>query len=210
MYNSTPPAKADLPSTAKLIKSTLLAGFVASILLVTVVMPAEYGIDPTGIGKLTGLQKMGAIKTSLAKDAAAEMAKEQAMTTTPEQITPDEQTPTTTAPVVPLITTISDEQIFTLIPDAWTEIKLTMSKGNKVDFIWFTDAGKANFDTHADSKRLKIDYHNYAKGSKQRDEGVLEAAFDGGHGWFWRNRTDQAMTITLQTNGEYQGIIILK
>ena len=107
------------------------------------------------------------------------------------------------------ITTQSHEKIFTLAPDAWTEIKLKMDKGAKADFVWFTDGGKANFDTHADSKTLNIDYHNYAKGSKIRDQGVLIAEFDGSHGWFWRNRSGKTMTVTLQTNGVYSDIVVM-
>ncbi|MHA6688251.1 hypothetical protein ACX3P0_22145 [Mesorhizobium sp. A556] len=38
------------------------------------------------------------------------------------------------------------------------------------------------------------------------DEGVLEAAFDGNHGWFWRNRTDADVTVTLKTTGAYKDI----
>tara|TARA_R110002020_G_scaffold232768_2_gene444272 strand:+ start:11459 stop:11578 length:120 start_codon:yes stop_codon:yes gene_type:complete len=32
---------------------------------------------------------------------------------------------------------------------------------------------------------------------------VLEAAFDGNHGWFWRNRTGSPVTVTLKTDGDY-------
>ncbi|MCQ4051749.1 transmembrane anchor protein, partial [Klebsiella pneumoniae] len=31
----------------------------------------------------------------------------------------------------------------------------------------------------------------------------LVAAFDGKHGWFWRNRTDETVKLTLRTDGEY-------
>ena len=72
MYNSNTPTNQDLPSTGKLIKSTIIAAIVAGVLLVTVVMPSEYGIDPTGVGKALGLTEMGDIKTSLAEDAAAD------------------------------------------------------------------------------------------------------------------------------------------
>ncbi|MBL4852751.1 MAG: transmembrane anchor protein [Robiginitomaculum sp.] len=208
MYNSNPPSKSDLPSTAKLVKSTIIAALAAGVLLVTVVMPAEYGIDPTGIGKITGLQKMGAIKTSLAKDAAEEKAKALAAATNPVPVVTEPVAEETAPPPAPGATQ-TDETIFTLAPDAWTEIKLKMNKGAKADYVWFTDGGRANFDTHADSKILEIDYHNYAKGSKERDEGVLEAAFDGGHGWFWRNRSGKTMTITLQTNGAYSDIVVM-
>lgn len=54
------PAPQSLPSTARLLKATGLAIAVASVLLVTVVLPAEYGIDPTGIGTRLGLDVLGA------------------------------------------------------------------------------------------------------------------------------------------------------
>ena len=38
------------------------------------------------------------------------------------------------------------------------------------------------------------------------DDGVLEAAFNGSHGWFWRNRGDAPVTITLRTAGDYAQI----
>lgn len=34
--------------------------------------------------------------------------------------------------------------------------------------------------------------------------------FEGRHGWFWRNRTDGVITVTLKTNGDYQEIKELK
>jgi hypothetical protein len=60
-----------------------------------------------------------------------------------------------------------------------------------------------NYDTHADAPGIK--YHGYGKGTgKPSDEGVLVAAFDGAHGWFWRNRGRETVTVTLRTNGDYQ------
>jgi len=74
MYNTDFPAKADLPSTARLVRSTVIAGVSALAILVTVVLPSEYGIDPTGFGRLTGLTTMGQIKMQLAQEAAADEA----------------------------------------------------------------------------------------------------------------------------------------
>ena len=70
------PNPADLPSSAKLIKSTIVAAVVAAFLLVIAILPAEYGIDPTGVGKVLGLTKMGEIKISLAQEAAAQSTEE--------------------------------------------------------------------------------------------------------------------------------------
>lgn len=204
MSNTNIPTQADLPSTAKLIKSTIIAAIAAGVLLVTVVMPAEYGIDPTGVGKVIGLKKMGDIKTSLAEEAAADRAKTLTANVQDEPV--EVEAVAVTPEPEPAKATQSDEMSVTLAPDEGTEIKVTMAKGDKVQYSWQTDGGKANFDVHADSKKLKIDYQSYSKGSEQKSEGVIEAAFDGNHGWFWRNRTSETMTITLKTNGEYTKI----
>jgi hypothetical protein len=206
----------ELPSNEKLIKSTLLAAAAAGVLLVTVVMPAEYGIDPTGIGNIVGLKKMGEIRVSLDKEAAADKAKDQANssnTNTEVQQAEAEtdivnpafaSTPQSTG--MSATTPMSNEMQVTLAPDEGAEIKADMSKGKKIQYAWSTDGGKANFDIHADSKTLGIDYHPYGKGSAERQEGEIEAAFDGSHGWFWRNRTSNPITITLKTQGEYTDI----
>ena len=74
MYNTEIPNREELPSTVKLIRSTIIAAIVALVLLVTVVMPAEYALDPTGAGRLLGLTEMGEIKEQLAEEAAADEA----------------------------------------------------------------------------------------------------------------------------------------
>lgn len=199
MYNSNNPegSTGELPSTRKLIKSTIVAAVVALVLLVTVVMPAEYGIDPSGVGGVIGLTRMGEIKVSLAEEAAAD-----ALADAESSDAPAATSPPMTLPDSPQ----NHETIITLAPDEGTEVKVAMPKGAKVQYAWSTDGGAANYDVHADSKALGIDYHNYSKGSEQTKEGEIVAAFDGSHGWFWRNRTSSPMTITLRTNGQYTDI----
>ncbi len=208
MYNKNIPSDLELPSSEKLIRSTILAALAAIVLLVTAVLPAEYGIDPTGIGRILGLKKMGDIKVSLAEEAAADRDKdkavsEQSVTSIEAEITMPAPPPAPTEPVVNLL---SHEMHVTLGPNEGTEIKVVLAKGKNVHYTWWTDGGRVNFDVHGDSKELDIDYHNYSKGSKQKSEGDIEAAFDGNHGWFWRNRTSKMITITLQTEGEYTDI----
>ncbi len=61
---------AELPSTRTLVRSTVISAIVAIVLLVTTVLPAEYGVDPTGIGRTLGLTQMGELKLELAREAA--------------------------------------------------------------------------------------------------------------------------------------------
>ena len=48
------------PSSGTLIKATVISIVAAAVILVLVVLPAEYGIDPTGIGGATGLMQLNA------------------------------------------------------------------------------------------------------------------------------------------------------
>ena len=72
MFNAEKPSLSELPSSGQLLKSTIIAAVSAVVILVTVVLPAEYGIDPTGVGKAIGLAEMGEIKTQLAEEAEAD------------------------------------------------------------------------------------------------------------------------------------------
>ncbi len=201
MFNANKPDASELPSTGKLLKSTGIAVAVASALLVTVVLPAEYGVDPTRVGSLLGLTEMGRIKMQLAAEAEAEEANVQPAPVAPAAVA---AAPTTgggseTAPGVR-----TDETVLTLAPDQGAEIKLVMEEGARVDFTWTSSGGAVNFDTHAD--RPGTPYHGYGKGTEQRVEGELVAAFTGSHGWFWRNRTGEPVTVTLRTTGAYSEV----
>jgi hypothetical protein len=221
--SSNLPYEKDLPSTEELIKSTIIAAIAAGLLLITVVLPAEYGIDPTGIGNLLGLKKMGDIRVSLEKEAKEDEAKalasannpavsnDTAVVTTPaETISPSATDTIETQPAEASAAIANDEMQVTLAPDEGIEVKLDMSEGSKVQYAWSSDGGKANFDVHADSQELGIDYHQYGKGSEQSDAGEIEAAFNGSHGWFWRNRTGETIVITLTTEGEYTDLRLVE
>ena len=62
------------PSALRLLRSTAIALVVAGLILTTVVLPAEYGVDPTGLGRVLGLAQMGEIKARLAAEVAADAA----------------------------------------------------------------------------------------------------------------------------------------
>ncbi|WP_315855193.1 hypothetical protein [Chenggangzhangella methanolivorans] len=78
MYNTDIPTRAELPTTRQLLRSTAIAIVSAGVILTTIVLPAEYAIDPTGIGKAIGLAEMGEIKTQLAAEAESDRIKDEA------------------------------------------------------------------------------------------------------------------------------------
>ena len=211
MQNANIPSSVELPSTGKLVRSTVFAVLAAVVLLLIAVLPAEYGIDPTGLGKALGLTRMGEIKVSLAQEADAAPVRDADTGSGQPVSSPEAKAAVPEPEPVKLNTTLlSHEMEVHLAPNEGTEIKVTMAKGRKVGYEWWTNGDRANFDVHGDSEELDINYHNYSKGSAERSKGVIEAAFDGNHGWFWRNRTSEAITVTLQTSGEYTDIKHMK
>ncbi|MBW3569617.1 MAG: transmembrane anchor protein [Gemmatimonadetes bacterium] len=214
MYNADVPPRSELPSSRALIKSTLIAAAVALVLLVTVILPAEYAIDPTRIGRVLGLTQMGEVKMALAREAAAEEAAGAAAApSTPAAATPaGAGTAQPAAPVAAAPAADSGSSHVTeiaLAPGQGREIKLAMREGARVSFEWTVAGGVVNFDTHAD--RPGTPYHGYEKGQAQQSQsGELVAAFDGMHGWFWRNRGRAPVTVTLRTRGDYQELKEIK
>ncbi|QIB50033.1 MULTISPECIES: hypothetical protein [Pseudomonas] len=213
MYNTDMPSRGELPSSARLIRSTIIAAIVALLLLTTVVMPAEYALDPTGAGRLLGLTEMGEIKEQLAEEAAAdeaakmvtaqsseESAPEPAVTASETAAAPEpDAAPKAEAPAAE--PEWQDEVRVVLTPGEGTEFKLTMEEGAVARFFWVSEGGPINYDTHGDGSGQSISYEK-GRGVSE-DEGELEAAFTGNHGWFFRNRNDDDITLVLRTSGNY-------
>lgn len=213
MYNTDMPTPAELPGTGQLVRSTLIALVTAVILLATVILPSEYAIDPTGVGRILGLTEMGEIKQQLADEAAADEATREAL---PQSITseaPDTvsqaEDPIVAAPAdsapeldAPPADAWSDEVSLALAPGEGAEIKLTMQAGGTVTFEWQAEPGHLNSALHGDGTAgERVTYRNGRAEPGHADE--LIADFDGTHGWFWRNRSNETVTMTLQVRGDY-------
>jgi hypothetical protein len=229
MYNTDIPSRAELPSSAQLLRSTLIAATTAAALLVTTILPAEYGIDPTGIGRVLGLTQMGEIKTQLAQEAEQDRLLDQGGTpAAPEApAAPDQRSslmdillsqiviasasaetlPAETLPVEVAQAGHTDETSVTLAPGEGVEVKMEMRKGAQATYSWKTEGGVVNHDTHGEPYDAPNKTHSYSKGrGVASDQGTLQAAFDGNHGWFWRNRGDGNVTVTLNTSGDYENL----
>ena len=199
MYNSEIPSRAEQPSTRQLIRSTIIAAVSALVLLFTVVLPSEYGVDPSGIGRALGLTEMGEIKTRLAREAAKDATATQAPHSEPAAA--KAAASNAGASIGPAW---RDEMTFTLTPGQGTEVKLKMMEGDKAQYAWSVQGGVVNFDTHGDGTGRSV---SYEKGRRvANDEGELIAAFTGNHGWYWRNRGEANVTVLLRTGGAYSDI----
>ena len=248
-------------TSAGLIRSTVMAGAAALAVLTIFYLPAEYGVDATGLGGVLGLTEMGRIKQQLAAEAAAETAAAgaQVLAVDPAVIArlerieaqlasistvvgapspapsagvaeviadpappaPEPEPEAVAAPIaepapeaaaaepaveaaVAEATSASewrDEVSYTLTPGEGIEVKLVMQAGQTARFEWTANGAIVNFETHGDGGGEKVTYET---GREVPDQtGELTAAFTGNHGWFWRNRTDEPVTVTLRTAGDY-------
>jgi hypothetical protein len=197
MFNAEKPSLEELPSSAQLLRSTVIAAVGAVVILVTVVLPAEYGIDPTGAGRVLGLTEMGEIKQELADEAEQDRA-----------IHGPDQSSSVLDDLLGLFVGTAqaeeawrDELTFTLAPGDTAEIKLVMVEGDAAEYAWVAEGGRINFDLHAHGDGRSIDYDR-GRGASAGD-GSIEAPFAGEHGWFWRNRDNADVTVTLQLRGDY-------
>lgn len=198
MNLSNKPKLEELPSSKQLLKSTFIAFIVAVIVLVIAILPAEYGVDPTGLGNSLGLKKMGEIKVQLEQESLETSSKPQTLATTNE------------IPQVEQVLDSANSEVFTytLKPGQAVEVKLKMKKGAKVQYLWSTQNGNLNFDLHGDGDKGSKNFTSYKKGLDfDSDKGELIAQFDGKHGWFWRNRDNQDVTVNLKVEGEFTGIV---
>jgi hypothetical protein len=188
-----------LPTLPQLGKATGAALAVAALILTVAVLPAEYGIDPLGAGKLLGLTKLNG------------GAKKEADVVPPLPLagagTPAPGTIASTSPVARTAAALrSDEMTVTLKPGEGAEVKALMRKGEHVVFSWATDGPPVKADMHGEPEHAKAnEFTTYWKEPQQTGaQGSFTAGFDGIHGWFWRNKGAQPVTITVKVSGFHE------
>ncbi|GGO76612.1 hypothetical protein GCM10011348_04230 [Marinobacterium nitratireducens] len=180
-----------LPSGKSLVKATALAAVTAGALLVTAILPAEYGIDPTGLGESMGLMVLGAAN-------AAE----------PEGSTEAASVDLLGAAIGPVWKSEtgyrSDEMSLTLMPRQGAEIKAVMQAGENFVFHWEVEGGAVSFDMHGEPPNGGDEFTSFWLGRNETTaSGSFEAPFEGTHGWYWQNNGSEPVTVHLTTAGYY-------
>ncbi|NDP47542.1 MAG: hypothetical protein GZ085_03955 [Sulfuriferula multivorans] len=198
-----------LPSLPQLFKATGIALVVAAAILITTVLPAEHGIDPTGIGKALGLTTLSAPETETETEAASALIPDTSAARQPDSEIAAAPAAQASAPIVTASEAPfrSDEMMLTLQPGEGDEIKATMRQGEQFVFSWKAEGGKVNFDMHGERVNAGSDFTSYWKDQQQTSaQGTFVAPFDGTHGWFWRNRGDRPVTVTVKVSGFYASL----
>ena len=201
------PAVEELPSKRQLNRATLAAAGVAAVLLVTTVLPAEYGVDPTGIGRVLGLTPMGEIKRDAATvESEAAPAAETAEADNGDILLEEEPASTTQAAGG----AVGRVQL-TLAPNQGEEVKATMNAGDEFTYHWSTVGPVIRFELHGEPIPAKGDeFTSFEKGSSAGAKGKFRAPFNGTHGWYWRNNTSSPVTVTVSATGTFQKFALVE
>ena len=198
------PTIGELPTTGQLNRATLIAAGVAAAILAVVVLPAEYGVDPTGVGRVLCLTPMGEVKRDAARaDTGGGATAVTASISEPDEVLTLDNA--IAAPAAPAATAQTAEVSLTLQPDEGREVKATMATGQQIDYRWSATGGRVNFELHGEPPGATgSEYTSYEKGTASAGEtGKFRAPFAGTHGWFWRNRGSTPVTITVSATGGF-------
>jgi hypothetical protein len=177
------------PTRRSLLVSTSIAAVVAALALVVVILPAEYGIDPTGLGGVLGLSGMSA-----SGEAPAVPAPEQA------GFVQSHEQPFR-----------SDNVDIVLAPFEEMEFKALLSQGQTMLYSWHVDDGsKLYYEFHGEPtvEGFPEDYYMSYElvDGADSEHGSLAAPFTGRHGWYWLNDNDHPVTIRLRASGYYASL----
>jgi len=164
--------------------------FVAGVVLVMFVLPAEFAVDPMGTGARTGLLDLGvtgrqvaALESAAPSGGGGDQAAILALQERPFQHETIE---------------------LKISPGQWVEYKYRLDKGESLLYSWKT-SGPVNLDFHAEPDGGPAGYaQSYeVKKAVTEESGTMIAPFSGIHGWYWQNITDHEVTVMLTSSGFY-------
>lgn len=204
------------PSARQLVKATFAAVIVAAVILVTMVLPAEYGIDPTGIGARLGLDAL----SSTAETAEQPLPQPQPAVNSMLSI-PDTEAATAALTAKageafganagqsfdPKAVSLRgtpyrrDTLTVTLPPGKGAEVKAMLKSSDGMVFHWKAN-GDVALDMHGERVGIKNAWTSYAIEKVKREAaGTFIAPFDGSHGWYWQNRGTDPVTVQIEVAG---------
>jgi hypothetical protein len=188
----------ETPSIRKLAVTTAAAVAVAAVILVTVILPAEYGVDPLGTGDALGLTPLaGALNPIIAEEATA---------ADPTKLVPRQQGPIGhyAAPYK------TDATKFVLGPYEYVEYKYRLEKDASMLYSWTADGGLLH-DLHGDRDGAPANAsESFDKEARRQASGAFTAPFSGIHGWYWENPGGETITVSLASAGFYASAVEIR
>lgn len=195
----------------QLIKYLIISILIGGIVLVTAILPAEYNIDPLGTGELFGFSRL------YTEPAAEEIGVQNAplkfkkLTIEESGSGPDVPVPVEVynPPPAEQYADREDIDIKVVVPAGkGIEYKFKMLKYGSTKYEWSTDGSILYSDMHGE---LLLEnppedeyFESYAEAYSNNMTGTLLAPFEGIHGWYFRNKNKEDVTVNIKLKGQYQ------
>jgi hypothetical protein len=155
-----------------LLKAVIISFTTAVVVLILLILPAEYNIDPTGVGEKLGLTVFN------------------------EEVKPEK----------PRLShqNKKDSVVLNVPAGKGIEYKLAMKKHSKSIYEWTTGGGELYVDLHGEPKGDTTGYfESYVIATVTEMKGSFTTPYEGSHGWYWKNESDNDIKVQLTFSGEY-------
>lgn len=186
----------ELASRRQLVKAGGISALAAAVLLLVAILPAEYGVDPTGIGRALGLTQMSAPPK--------------------EEVFVPPQGSTAYTPVLSGASALygaayqTDTVEFVIDGYDYIEFKYHLVQGAPMVFSW-TSSAVVTHDFHGEPDAdPENGVQSFDKSDKRNANGSIVAPFTGVHGWFWENPNSDPVTIRVTSAGFYSSAVEIK
>ena len=191
-----------IPSSRQLLAATGAAAAAAALLLVVAVLPAEYGIDPTGIGNRLGLLALARTAAppprSSMDGAGVDALRAQAVAVFGAQTG---QGFDASAAVRHAAAPKTEAMTVMVPPGLGVEVKAMLAAGDSLVYHW-SATGDVSVDMHGERPGAKDEFTSYlVDGARHEDAGSFTAPFAGVHGWYWLNKSRQPIDVTVTVTG---------
>jgi len=165
-----------LPSLKKLLISTVIAIAVAALVLVAVILPAEYQLDPLGAGRLLGLDALSAGTARMPVGGAG-----------------------FNSGVYEIKLRSGEEQEHKALMKKDATITYNWE-------VRGAQQGAVLFDFHGEPTEGDFPagyFKSYGEGEGSMSKGTFVAPFTGRHGWYWQNVSGGTVTVVVKLAGNY-------
>lgn len=199
MTSQTEPHTVPPPSLSRLAKTTVIALVSAVVLLVTIVLPAEYAIDPVGTGRWLGLTEI----------ASPSLTPVEAVDPDGAVLAPVQHGPLGEYPAEFKM----DVFEIALGPYEYVEYKYRLEQGATMLYSWTANVPLLQ-DFHGERASGASDggpvEESFDKRDRRQATGSFTAPFSGIHGWYWENPGAGTITIRLTSSGFYSSALEIR
>jgi hypothetical protein len=203
----------DQPQMGKkqLIKYLIISILIGGIVLVTAILPAEYNIDPLGAGEFFGFSKLYAQPNAEEFEIQNVPLNFKKLTIEESGSGPDVPIPVevNSPPPAEQYVIREDSDITVVVPAGkGIEYKFKMLKYGSTKYEWSTDGSILYSDMHGEvlleNPPEEEFFESYAEAYSNNMTGTLIAPFKGIHGWYFRNKNKEDVTVNIKLKGQYQ------